>query len=57
MEEINAYKILVYKPQEKGPLKYLGVNGRIILKQILGKWDLRVWTECTWLRTDTDHGV
>jgi hypothetical protein len=30
----NAYKILVEKPQGKGPLGGLGVDGRIILKWI-----------------------
>jgi hypothetical protein len=35
--EIIAYKILVGKPEGKMPFRRLGVNGRIILKFILGK--------------------
>jgi hypothetical protein len=27
----NAYRIMVGKPKEKGPLENLGVDGRIIL--------------------------
>jgi len=32
-------------------LKELGVDGRIILRWIFGKWDVRAWTTI-WLRTD-----
>jgi hypothetical protein len=33
----NAYKILVGEPEGKRPLRYLGVDGNMILKWILGK--------------------
>jgi hypothetical protein len=33
----NVYKIFVEKPEEKRPLRRLGVDGRIILKCILGE--------------------
>jgi hypothetical protein len=33
----NASKILVGKPEGKGPLEYLGIDGRITLKWILWK--------------------
>jgi len=28
-----------------------GIGGRIILKRIFWKWDVRVWTGLIWLRT------
>jgi len=34
----NAYNISVGKPEAKRKLEDLGVNGRIILEWILGKW-------------------
>jgi hypothetical protein len=37
MGEINAYKILVGKPEGKRPLRRPSLDGRIILKWILGK--------------------
>jgi hypothetical protein len=33
----NAYKLLVGKPEGKGPLKDTGIDGRIILEWIFGK--------------------
>jgi hypothetical protein len=33
-----------------------GVDGRIILRQIFRKWDVRVWTGLNWLRMETGGG-
>ena len=33
-----------------------GVDGKIILKWIFRKWDVRAWTESMWLRIGTDGG-
>jgi len=33
-----------------------GVDGRIILKWIFSKWDVRVWTRSSWLRIGTGGG-
>jgi hypothetical protein len=35
---------LVEKREGKKPLARLDIDGRIILKRILKKWGLRVWT-------------
>ena len=33
-----------------------GIDGRIILRWIFRKWDVRAWTESMWLRIRTDGG-
>jgi hypothetical protein len=40
---------LVGKPEEREHLEGLSVNGRIILKCILSKWDEGEWTGLRWL--------
>jgi hypothetical protein len=35
----------------------LGVDGRIVLEQVLEKQGLDVWTGFTWLRTGTNDGL
>jgi len=49
----SVYRILVVKTEGKRPL---GISGRIILRCILKKWDLRSWTGSIWLRTGTGGG-
>jgi hypothetical protein len=57
MEEMrNTYRILVGKLKEKDHLEDKGVDGRIILKWILGKWSLEVWTGFIWLMLWTSGG-
>jgi len=34
-----------------------GVDGRIILRWIFRKWDVRVWTGSSWLRIGKDCGT
>jgi hypothetical protein len=34
-----------------------GIDGRIILKWILKKWDEGAWTELIWLRIGTGDGL
>jgi hypothetical protein len=33
-----------------------GVDGKIILRWIFGKWDVRVWTGSSWIRIGTSGG-
>jgi hypothetical protein len=40
----NEYNILIAKPEDK---RHQGVNGMIILEQILGTW---VWSGFIWIR-------
>jgi hypothetical protein len=52
----NAYATTVRKP-EGNNLGDLEVDGRILLKCILKKQSVRVWTGCIWLRLVTSYEV
>jgi hypothetical protein len=52
-EMINAYKILVEKPQGMRPFGRPTSRWRIILKYILEKYVGMVWIEFVWLRIGT----
>ena len=53
-ESRGAYRVLVGKPEGKGPLgKH---RSRWILKWIFRKGDVGVWTGSTWLRIATGGG-
>jgi hypothetical protein len=43
--------------EAKKYLEDLGINGRIILKLILGKHGWRVWIGFIWLRIGTNGGL
>jgi hypothetical protein len=44
----NVYR-MVAKPEKKNLLEDLGLDGRIILRWIVSKLDLRAWTRIMWL--------
>jgi hypothetical protein len=50
----NAYNIFVESFKRGEHLGDLGKGGRIILKWLLGKQFVRVWTVVNWLRTDSN---
>jgi hypothetical protein len=52
----GVYRVLVVKPEGKNHLKDPRVDGRIILRWIFRKWDVRAWTGLMWLRIGTGGG-
>ena len=44
------------KPEESISLGSSGVDGRIILRWMFGKWDVRVLTGSSWLRKGIGGG-
>jgi hypothetical protein len=51
-----VYRVLVGKPERKRPLRDPGVDERIILRWILRKYDVGLWTGLGWLRIETGGG-
>jgi hypothetical protein len=52
----NSYRILVGKLEGKNHLQDLGIDGRIVLRWILGKYDFGL-IGFTWFRIRTDGGL
>jgi hypothetical protein len=56
-EKLNAYRILVGKPEGTNHWEDQDVGGWTILKWILKRQDGMVWIGLIWLRTGTsEHG-
>ena len=45
------------KLRERDHLVGPGVDGRIILRRIFRKWDVRIWTGLRWLRIEKVAGT
>jgi len=54
VERRGVYKVLMGKPEGKMPTWKTQAYAKIILRWILRKWDVRVWTGSSWLRIGTD---
>jgi hypothetical protein len=49
-------RVLVEKPQGENHSEDPNIDGRIILRWIFRKWDVRAWTGSIWLRIGTGGG-
>jgi hypothetical protein len=54
---MHAYPVLVGKSEGKRPLGNLAVDGRIILKLILQKFDIKAWDGFIWPEIGTSSGL
>jgi hypothetical protein len=55
-ESRGLFRVSVGKPEGKSHLEDPGVDGRIILRLVFSKWDVRAWTGSIWLRIGTGGG-
>jgi len=46
----------VGNPRERDPFEDPGVDGRILLRWTIRKWDVGAWTGSSWLRIGTHGG-
>jgi hypothetical protein len=49
----GVYSVLVAKLRERDNVEDPGVDGKIILRWIFRKWDVRAWNGSIWLRIET----
>jgi len=49
-EKRGIYRVLVEIPERKGHLGDPGLDGGIVLRWLIRKWDVGVWTGSSWLR-------
>ena len=56
-EKRDVYRVLLGNLRERELLEDPGIDGRIILRCVLRKWDGRAWIGLIWLRIGTDDGI
>jgi len=52
----GVYRVLLGKPEGKNYLESQDVYGKIILRWVCRRWDVRAWTGSMWLRKGTGGG-
>ena len=52
-ESLGVYRLLVGKPEGRDHLEDASVDGRIILRWIFRKWDVKALTSWIWIRIET----
>jgi hypothetical protein len=52
-ERRGVHRVFMRKPEGKSHSEDPCVDGRIILRWIFRKWDVRAWTGSSWLRIGT----
>jgi hypothetical protein len=52
----NEYIVWLENLKGRNHLEDLGIDGKIILEWMLGKWG-KAWIECIWLRIGTGGGL
>jgi hypothetical protein len=55
-ERRSLYRVLVRSLRERDHLEDPGIDGSIILRRALRKWDVGLWTGSSWLRIGTGGG-
>jgi hypothetical protein len=56
VEGTGVYRLRWENLRERDHWEYPGVDGKIILRWIFGKWDVELWTGLSWLRIGTGGG-
>jgi hypothetical protein len=56
-EKMNAYRILMVKPEKRNHWEDQDVSGWTILKQILERFNEMAWIRLMWLRIGTSRGL
>jgi hypothetical protein len=55
-KERGVYRVLVGNPEERDHWGDPGVDERITLRRIFGKWGVGIWTGLIWLSLETCGG-
>ena len=53
---MRCIQSLVGNPEGKSYFEDPGIDGKIILRWIFSKWEVRAWTGAIWIRIGTGDG-